>query len=410
MSSGILGIEFAIIMAMVAGFLFIGYIVVMTDEKRSRSIESESAKERLDFLHTAKQAVMDNFPFENEQSKERFDSACTQLESRAPGMSDDECVLQIKDIVHSLDNSHTTLKEKHTDTYYSVNQEIVAVDGEFFLRDDTDELKKILRIGESSAEGFITETAKQIPGGTQEWKMTKVLDQLRYAKNKEQVQLTILDDGEEAPFTLSYQENKPDSERSLVKGKILDETTGYIEINSWSSDVVEQVNKELDAMEQCEAIIFDVRNNSGGNSNLAEKIAGRFTDKKTNYATTVDAQNNKTVQTLEPQLPHIDKQVVLLTSARSLSSNEMFVLSLKDTGSAVSIGDTTGGGSGNPDLIELKLGGKNYNLSVAKWRLNRQNGQAIEGIGIKPDIEAKQSVENSKDVVLQKAIEYIKNS
>jgi len=88
----------------------------------------------------------------------------------------------------------------------------------------------------------------------------------------------------------------------------------------------------------------------------------------------------------------------------------MFVLSLKDTGSAVSIGDTTGGGSGNPDLIELKLGGKNYNLSVAKWRLNRQNGQAIEGIGIKPDIEAKQSVENSKDVVLQKAIEYIKNS
>jgi C-terminal processing protease CtpA/Prc len=87
----------------------------------------------------------------------------------------------------------------------------------------------------------------------------------------------------------------------------------------------------------------------------------------------------------------------------------MFILMLKDTGRAVTIGETTGGGSGNPEYIPLTIGGVPLELCVATWRMQRLNGEELEGTGIAPDIDVPSSSgTDSSDMALSRAIEYLK--
>ncbi len=103
---------------------------------------------------------------------------------------------------------------------------------------------------------------------------------------------------------------------------------------------------------------------------------------------------------------------ISLTDSKCLSSNEMFILMLKDTGKAITIGQTTGGGSGNPKTFNLHLANKDFTLRVSTWRMYRNNGQPLEGVGIEPDIPipvATNDKNEKRDAVLEKALEYLKN-
>ena len=90
----------------------------------------------------------------------------------------------------------------------------------------------------------------------------------------------------------------------------------------------------------------------------------------------------------------------------------MFVLMLKDTGKAVTVGQTTGGGSGNPKAFDLRLGDKDFTLTVSTWRMRRNDGRELEGVGIEPDVPVeitRDDVVQHRDVELEKAVEYLKN-
>jgi C-terminal processing protease CtpA/Prc len=82
---------------------------------------------------------------------------------------------------------------------------------------------------------------------------------------------------------------------------------------------------------------------------------------------------------------------------------------LKDTGKAVTLGETTGGGSGNPKSLDLNFSGQEYKLSVSTWKLIRNSGKKLENIGIEPDIPVTitpDDVFDQRDRALEAALEY----
>lgn len=124
---------------------------------------------------------------------------------------------------------------------------------------------------------------------------------------------------------------------------MLDEDIGYLKINTWSSrvningqNISDLVEDNLRLLASSRSLIIDVRKNSGGDSKLAEKLAGHFITQPIVYGTALirelghDTLVNQNL-CLQPQGDYLDKKLVILTGPECLSSNEMFIMMLKDT-------------------------------------------------------------------------------
>ncbi len=213
--------------------------------------------------------------------------------------------------------------------------------------------------------------------------------------------------------------NTLEGSKNFVESKLLENNIGYLKVKSWSTvsdadftNKSKLLEEKINTIKDSDSIIIDVRGNDGGNSNLSQVIASYFINKNTNYCKIlrrIQGNNRLSEENLEikPREVFWDKRLVILTDEKCFSSNEMFILMLKDTGRAITIGQKTGGGSGNPKFFNIKLGSKYYSLRVSTWRMFRNNQQPIEGVGIEPDIEVLKEKNNYKDNELEKAIEYL---
>lgn len=223
--------------------------------------------------------------------------------------------------------------------------------------------------------------------------------------------------------TNQHHERKDSDRKRFVSSKLLDGNIGYLKITSWSpkahfdgKNIAELVAEELETLGSPKSFIIDVRKNDGGASNLAAQLAGRFVDEPTAYATAMRRKEGGDVLephdlVLKPVAPMMHVPCIILTGPICWSSNELFILMLKDTGHAMTIGETTGGSSGNPQFFHLQFGDKKYRLSVPTWKILRKNGQELEGKGIEPDIEVHptaQDVSEGKDAVLERAVQYLR--
>jgi C-terminal processing protease CtpA/Prc len=264
-----------------------------------------------------------------------------------------------------------------------------------------------------------------IGGGTRDWKINTTLRQLLWSQDSVKAELSLEINGQEENLQSKFIPGSEFAEKfkskEIVKSSVLANNIGYLQIDSWSGDInidgkniAEIVAEHVTKLENTQGLIIDLRNNTGGNSEMASQLAGRFIDTSQIY-THVYVRENGAKPTeedfiLEPKKPKIIKPVVLLTSPKCLSSTEQFILMLKDTGHAVTIGETTGGGSGNPKEFLLTLGGKEYHLHVSTWRTKRNNGEMLESHGIEPDIETKvtpEEIQSQKDVDVEVALKYL---
>ena len=75
----------------------------------------------------------------------------------------------------------------------------------------------------------------------------------------------------------------------------------------------------------------------------------------------------------------------------------------KDNGRAIVVGETTGGSTGQPYVVEL---GDGMQAIVGSKREMFPDGGRFEGVGIRPDVEVSPTVEDllaERDVVLEGA-------
>jgi carboxyl-terminal processing protease len=165
-------------------------------------------------------------------------------------------------------------------------------------------------------------------------------------------------------------------------------------------------------------IIIDVRWNSGGNSINAETVASRFADQLRVYSYRrqkigpgKDNYSFWKSSSIEPKGPYqFLKPVVVLTSRATSSSAEMFVMAMQALPNVTIVGDTTGGGVGNPIFRELP-NGWTYRLST-EMEADAQ-GRIVEGVGVFPDVPVLTTVADSAngiDRMLEKGIDIIRKS
>jgi hypothetical protein len=209
---------------------------------------------------------------------------------------------------------------------------------------------------------------------------------------------------------LTVTKNSNSISSGIISGEI-----GYVRISTFGGE-----EKDFEAIDNVlsdfltknvKGLIVDVRGNGGGSDANSRLIAGRFTEEKTVYSyfryrngPSHSAFGPWSPKTVEPAGVHFDRRVMVLTNRGVYSASEDFVLAMKATQNAVIVGDTTGGGSGNPLIKALPNG---WVYRIPRWQQVTPEMNSYEGTGIAPDIAVWISKPDSlakKDTILERAI------
>ncbi|WP_217594270.1 S41 family peptidase [Cohnella sp. GbtcB17] len=249
--------------------------------------------------------------------------------------------------------------------------------------------------------------------------------------------LTAYDDGFE---TLKQTKNKltpADLKSSPIEGEMLDRGYGYVKIKHFlprsnAASPEKSLAKLLKMFQEKHAkgLIIDLRDNPGGEDQLAADLAGFFVKSTKHYEyvsyynryTGKFEQNRNEVVKVKPAKPYYDGKVAILINSRTGSTGEGMPLVLKGMPNIKVIGFTSTAGSFGimSSPIEIKMP-EGYVIRFPDGRSLDQNkrvqGDADQtGVGgAIPDIEIplneatfKASVMDGVDVELEYAIEALK--
>jgi len=228
----------------------------------------------------------------------------------------------------------------------------------------------------------------------------------------------------------SWYENHPDNFNSVVhrqymgtdynmagglRYRILRDSIGYVYYGDFSSAVGDA---HLDEMflhfKDCKALIFDVRNNTGGTLTTSERIASRFINEKLTVGYImhktgpghndfskphpIELTPSKRIKWLRP--------VALLTNRSCYSATNDFVNKMKIFQQVTVIGDKTGGGCGLPFHAELPNG---WSVRFSSSPILNEKKEITE-YGVDPDIKI-DIIESDQlkniDTIIEEAIKYL---
>lgn len=190
----------------------------------------------------------------------------------------------------------------------------------------------------------------------------------------------------------------------------------YVYFASWTTGrfTLADVDSLLEQFRDAPALIIDVRMNGGGNSDLAYGVAARFFDAPhitgsvqyrsgPSHTAFGDPISNR----VQPRGPwQFHRPVLVLTGRGVFSSAEGFVMAMRVLPNVTVVGDTTGGGSGNPTSYLLP-GGWRYNLP--RWIERTPAGDVVEWRGLAPGIVIAASAADfdaGRDPVLDYAMQW----
>ena len=236
----------------------------------------------------------------------------------------------------------------------------------------------------------------------------------------------------------------------------LPQGVAYLQFNTFGDDsVVVDFKQHLPELYQAKAVIIDLRNNGGGNSDIGVAILKYFTDKKNIRGSTWRTHEHIAAfrawgkfikdEELAQQLKEnpfnkawlqksydisrgkywyygdtsstynevTDKKItvplVVLIGNNTASAAEDFLISLDDLkGRATVIGERTYGSTGQPLMFDLPGGGS---ARICTKRDTYPDGREFVGYGVKPDIEVKRTAEDyskKRDAQMEKALEVLK--
>lgn len=190
---------------------------------------------------------------------------------------------------------------------------------------------------------------------------------------------------------------------------------GYLMIAGWTSaEDIAAIEAALAKLRDCKAMVVDVRPNSGGDERLAQRVAAWFVTGTKVYAKNRYRERaggdgfgrvlERTVTgNAEPE-QRLSMPIAVLTSRYVMSSNESFVMMLRQADDCTVVGQPTYGSSGNPKPHELPNG---VTVFLPSWKDLRLDGSCFEGEGLAPDVEVAvdPAVLADRDPILERALE-----
>ena len=223
---------------------------------------------------------------------------------------------------------------------------------------------------------------------------------------------------------------------SEMKVEWFDNKIAKVNLSTFADKTVpDRFESLIPELVNADAIILDLRTNGGGMTGVGSAVLSHFTDQNlagSKWSTrkhlaahrvwgSYGSGPNKVYADLnawtEPEfMPEIkvsktgqlaDKPVAVLTSTKTASAAEDFLIYADPLENMTRIGQPTFGSTGQP--LSLKLPGGGY-ARICTKRDTWQDGTDFVGVGVEPEIYVARSVENiisGKDTTLDVAIEYL---
>ncbi len=218
----------------------------------------------------------------------------------------------------------------------------------------------------------------------------------------------------------------PDPKPKPFEFRMLPGNIAYVALNSFMDDATaDEFFKRFAEIAASDALILDLRENGGGNTNVGYRIMAALAtepfvgsrwstrDYKPAFRSWgrpdrmyVDAAGREPI---DPD-HHYAGQVVVLTSARTFSAAEDFLVAFDQSGRGTILGEPSGGSTGNPLYFRLPGGGAGL---VCSKHDAYADGKEFVGVGVKPQIAASPTVADyraGKDTVLERALAEIGKS
>ncbi|EFA69771.1 carboxyl-terminal protease [Cylindrospermopsis raciborskii S07] len=185
---------------------------------------------------------------------------------------------------------------------------------------------------------------------------------------------------------------------------------GYIRLSQFNANAALELANAINSMEEqgATAYILDLRNNPGGLLKAGIEVARQWLDS----GMVVYTVNRQGIQgSFEAFGPALTQDpLVILVNQGTASASEILAGALQDNGRAELVGETTFGKGLIQSLFQL-TDGSGLAVTIAKYET--PNHRDINKLGIKPDVEVKQSmirreqVGSSDDKQYQAALEIL---
>ncbi len=185
-----------------------------------------------------------------------------------------------------------------------------------------------------------------------------------------------------------YRETMKQENCTFEKAETLPHNIGYLKLNFFPDTSICQPTAEaaMASLNHADAIIFDLRDNRGGEPEMVALMAAYLFDHPEYW---YNPRENTTQQswTLSPVPGNrlADKPVYVLTSARTFSGAEQFCYDLKMLKRATLVGETTGGAAHSGVFHRID---DHFGMGIPEVKsINPFSKTDWEGTGVEPDVK-----------------------
>lgn len=224
--------------------------------------------------------------------------------------------------------------------------------------------------------------------------------------------LTVFRENEEKSREISV--DVTDVELPSVFGEMLDKKTGYIQITQFTGVTLQQYKDMFAELKDkgMERLVIDLRDNPGGLlTSVCDILREILPEGLIVY--TEDKYGNREEENCDGK-HQLDMPLAVLVNENSASASEIFAGAVQDHEVGTIVGTTTYGKGVVQELRQLSDGSA-VKLTVSNYYT--PNGNSINKVGIKPDVEVKLASEllnkdeitHEEDNQLQKALNVIEN-
>jgi C-terminal processing protease CtpA/Prc len=191
----------------------------------------------------------------------------------------------------------------------------------------------------------------------------------------------------------------------------LPDGAGYVKFNEFLDPVsiIPQFDAAMRTFAKAPGIILDLRGNPGGIGIMAMGIAGFFVKKEGQKLGEMKMRDATLKFVIFPRPETYDGPLAILVDAGSASTTEILAQGLRDLGRAHIFGTRTAGAALPSDIVRLP-NGDGFQFAQASY--TSVNGTVIEGSGVTPDVEVRQTTEATvagRDLVIEAADAWIRS-
>jgi len=214
-----------------------------------------------------------------------------------------------------------------------------------------------------------------------------------------EIRLTVRRGGIDRDYTFT----RRSMEVITVSGKMLNDMIGCITITNFKKNTPQQFLDTLERLTSngAKALIFDVRDNSGGMVDVLSNCLDPLLPE--GVIATAEYKDGHSETLIYSDETNLDIPIAVIVNKNTASAAELFAASLRDFGGAKLVGEKTFGKGVMQKTTEFSNGGAVV-LTVAKYKTAAS--ECYDGVGLTPDVAAENSSEDF-DMQLQAAVDTI---